>query len=209
MHPTLKPIVKKGLNKLLVTKIIFLVRNIEWVANLIPIRKKNMDIGPYIDFHHLHGASTKDNYHVPPMEKIIQYVLGYVMLFVLDGFSRYNQVLVSHPYQLKTTFRMQWGTYAYRKIPFGLVSASATFQRAMDVAFHGLINRVVVVYLDYVTIYWKEGNDHLLHIKHIFEHCRKYDISLNPKKSIFMITKGYIIGFVVSKDGMLLDLEQI
>ena len=87
------------------------------------------------------------------MEQILQKVSGAQMLFLLDGFSGYNQVLVSPTDQLKTTFRTPWGTYAYRKIPFGLINVVATFQREMDTTFRGLINHSIVVYLDDVTVF--------------------------------------------------------
>jgi hypothetical protein len=57
--------------------------------------------------------------------------------------------------QLKTTFRTPWGTYAYRKIPFGLINAEATFQREMDIDIRGLIKQSVVVYLDDITVFSK------------------------------------------------------
>jgi hypothetical protein len=71
-------------------------------------------------------------------------------------FSGYNQVLVAHDDQLKTAFRTKWGTYAYKKIPFGLINAGETFQRAMDIDFRGLIGDCVVVYLDDVTVFSKD-----------------------------------------------------
>ena len=77
------------------------------------------------------------------------------MLSLLDGFSRYNQVLVAKEDHLKTTFQTKWGTYAYDKMPFGLINVGATFQQAMDIAFKGLINKSIVVYLDDITIYSK------------------------------------------------------
>jgi hypothetical protein len=75
-------------------------------------------------------------------------VSGSERLSLLDGFSGYNQVLMSPLDHLKTTFRTPWGTYAYKKNPFGLINVDATFQRATDIAFYGLINQLVVVYLD-------------------------------------------------------------
>jgi hypothetical protein len=126
----------------------------------------------------------------------------------LDGFSGYNQVLMSPSDQLKTTFRTPWGTYAYRKMPFGLINAGATFQRAMDIAFRGLINHSVIVYLDDVTVYSKNKDDHLAHLRSILLRCRKYDISLNPKKSIFALEQGKLLGFIVSSDGMIIDPER-
>eukprot|EP00253_Pinus_taeda_P016169 PITA_16169 len=105
----------------------------------------------------------------------------------LDGFSGYNQVLVHPDDQLKTTFRTKWGTYAYQKMPFGLINAGATFQRAMDTAFRGLINRTVVVYLDDITVFSKERSNHLHDLNQIFQRCKRYGIYLNPKKSFFAL----------------------
>ena len=116
-------------------------------------KKKNGDIRLCVDFRNLNKVSDKDNYPVPTMDKILQQVSGSEMFSLLDGFSGYNQVLVSKADQLKTTFRTPWGTYAYRKMPFGLINAGATFQRAMDIAFRGLIGKFVVIYLDDVTVF--------------------------------------------------------
>ena len=62
------------------------------------------------------------------MEQILQKLYGSKMLSLLDGLLGYNQILVSQDDQLKTTFRTPWGTYAYRKMPFGLINAGETFQ---------------------------------------------------------------------------------
>ena len=141
------------------------------------------------------------------MEKILQQVSGSEMFSLLDGFSRYNQVLVSKADQLNTTFRTPWGTYAYRKMPFGLINVGATFQRAMDITFRGLISKFVVIYLDDITVFSKNRVDHLTHLRRLFERCRKYGISLNPKKYVFSVTKGKLLGFVVSKQGINIDPE--
>eukprot|EP00253_Pinus_taeda_P027185 PITA_27185 len=127
----------------------------------------------------------------------------------LDGFSGYNQVLVHPDDQLKTTFRTKWGTYAYQKMPFGLINAGATFQRDMDTAFRGLINRIVVVYLDDITVFSKERSNHLHDLNQIFQRCKRYGISLNPKKSFFALDQGKLLGFIVSRDGIYIDPDRI
>ena len=81
------------------------------------------------------------------------------------------------------------------------------FQRAMDIAFIGLMQSSVVVYLDDITIFSKKCHDHLLALRKVFEICRKYGISLNPKKSFFVVTKGKLLGFIVSKDGIIIKPE--
>eukprot|EP00253_Pinus_taeda_P013364 PITA_13364 len=118
IHPNLENQIKIELNKLLKAKIIFPVRHSKWVSNMVPVRKKNGDIRICIDFRNLNKACQKDNFPLPPMEQILQAVVGSELMSFLDGFSGYNQVLVHPDDQLKTTFRTKWGTYAYRKMPF-------------------------------------------------------------------------------------------
>ena len=110
---------------------------------------------------------------------------------------------------MKTTFRTKWGTFDYTCMPFGLINAREKFQRAMEIPFRGLINKCVVVYLDDVTIYSKNREDHIQHLTQIFERCRIYDISLNPKKNIFGVEEGKLLGHFISQVGILIDPERI
>jgi hypothetical protein len=82
---------------------------------------------------------------------------------------------------------------------FGLINARETFQRAMDIDFQGLIKKCIVVYLDDVTIYSKNREDHIQHLTQIFKRCRKYIISLNPKKTIFGVEEGKLLGHIISQ----------
>ena len=86
----------------------------------------------------------------------MQVVSGSEQFSLLDGFSGYNQILVKEDDRYKTTFTTKWGTMAYQKMPFGLSNAGATFQKAMDKAFQNLMYRFVLVYLDDITIFFKE-----------------------------------------------------
>ena len=94
---------------------------------MVPVRKKSGEIRLCVDFRNLNCASDKDNYHVPPMEQKWKMVLGSELFSLLDGFSGYNQLLVAEEDRLKTTFRTRWGTFAYRRMPFGLINTGATF----------------------------------------------------------------------------------
>ena len=94
-------------------------------------------------------------------------VSGSELFSLLDGFSGYNQVLVAEEDRLKTTFRTRWGTFAYRRMHFGLINTGATFQWATDIAFHGLIGCSVMVYLDDITIFSKKREEHAFYLKKI------------------------------------------
>jgi hypothetical protein len=163
-HSSLEPLMYQELRKLLYARIIFQIRHSAWLENLVPVRKKSGEILLCVDFQNLNRASEKDNYLVSLMEQILQIIPGSEIFSLLDGFSSYNQVLVSEEDHLKTTFRTKWGTFAYKRMPFGLMNVGATFQRAMDVDFWELINKCVVVYLDDVIVYSKNREDHIQHL---------------------------------------------
>ena len=92
---------------------------------------------------------------------------------LLDGYSGYNQILFHEDDRDKTTFTTLWGTFHYVKIPFGLKNVGATFQRAMDIAFANEKDVSLVVYLDDLTVFSNSDEEHLYHLKIVFQRCRK------------------------------------
>eukprot|EP00253_Pinus_taeda_P028500 PITA_28500 len=143
------------------------------------------------------------------MDHILQRVVGSSRISLLDGFSGFNQIFVHPDDQDKTAFTTPWGTFKYVKMPFGLKNAGATFQREMDIAFAKEIHDFLVVYLDDLTPFSKSDQEHLKHLRQIFMTCRKYGTSLNPKKSLFPLEEGKLLGHIISKDGIIIDPERI
>jgi len=89
-HPSLEPLMLKEIKKLLDANIIFQFRNSTWVANLVPLKKQSVEICLCVDFINLNRSSKKYNYHVPPMEQLLQTILGMQIFSLLDGFLVYN-----------------------------------------------------------------------------------------------------------------------
>jgi hypothetical protein len=97
----------------------------------------------------------------------------------------------------------------YAKMSFGLMNAGATFQRAMDIAFADEKDKFIVIYLDDITVYSTSDKQHLEHLKRVFQKCRKFSISLNPKKSRFAVEKGKLLGHIISKEGIKIDPSRV
>jgi hypothetical protein len=89
-------------------------------------------------------------------------------------------------------------------MPFGLKNVGVTFQRAMSFSFHDL-RHIVEAYLDDLTSRSRKRVDHTAHLRLIFERCRYYRIHLNPNKCSFCVTSGHLLGFIVSKTGIMVD----
>lgn len=137
INPVLLPSIEREIRKLLQAKIIIALRYSEWVANLVLVHKKNREIRVCVDFRNLNRESLKDNYLLPKMDNILQKVFGSARMSMVDGFSRYSQVVFHPEDQEKTAFTTPWGTLMYARMPFRLINDGATFQRAMDIAFGG------------------------------------------------------------------------
>jgi ribonuclease HI len=209
INPMLLPVMEREVKKLLDAQIIVPLRYSEWVANLVPVRKKSGEIRLCVDFRNLNRSSKKDNYPLPNMEHILQRVTGASRISMIDGFSGYNQISVMPEDREKTTFTTPWGTFMYAKMPFGLMNAGATFQRAMDIAFIGEKDQFVVIYLDDITVFSRSDKEHRCHLRKVFLKCRRFGLSLNPKKSLFAMKEGKLLGHIVSAEGVRIDPSRV
>ena len=90
---------------------------------------------------------------------------------MLDGFSDYNQISVALEDQHKIAFTTPWGMFSYSCMPLGLINAKATFQRAMDHSFADLKNKIIVMYLDDLTMFSKHRRDHVHHLESVLHRC--------------------------------------
>jgi len=126
----------------------------------------------------------------------------------MNGFLSYNQINILPADQPKMDFICPWGTFAYCKLPFGLKNAGATFQRAMSYTFHE-IKHIVQPYLDDLPAHSLHRTNHLTHLRAIFMRCRHYQIRLNPHKYVLCIETSRLLGFVVSKASIHVDLSKV
>lgn len=94
-------------------------------------------------------------------------------------------------------------------MPFGLKNAGATFERAMDIAFAKEIQDFLVIYLDDLTVFSQSDQQHLDHLRQVLLKCRKYSISLNPKKYLFDLEEAKLLGHIISKEGIRIDPARI
>jgi hypothetical protein len=209
INPMLLLIMEREVTKLLDSQIIVPLRYSEWVANLVPVRKKSGEIRLCVDFRNLKRSSKKDNYPLPNMENILQRVTGASRLSMIDGFSRYNQILVMPKDREKIAFTTPWGTFMYAKMHFGLMNAEATFQRAMDIAFTWEKDQFVVIYLDDITVFSRSDKEHCCHLRKVFLKCRRFGLSLNPKKYLFSMKEGKLLGHIVSAEGVRIDPSRV
>ncbi|CAL9019112.1 unnamed protein product, partial [Prunus brigantina] len=105
---------------------------------------KLLDVGiiyPISDSKKLNTSTRKDHFPLPFIDQMLDRLSGHAYYCFLDGFSGYNQIPIAPEDQEKTTFTCPFGTFAYRRMPFGLCNAPATFQRCMMAIFSDMVER--------------------------------------------------------------------
>jgi len=98
-----------------------------WLANIIPVQKKNGQLQICVDFKDLNNACPKDEFPLPITELLVGAPIGFGALYFMDGFSGHNQIKMNPEDEELTTFRTPHGTYCYTIMSFGLKKARATY----------------------------------------------------------------------------------
>ncbi|GKE46699.1 reverse transcriptase domain-containing protein [Tanacetum coccineum] len=106
-----------------------------------------------IDYWKLNNATRKDHFQLPFIDQMLERLAGHEYYYFLDGFSGYFQIPISLEDQEKTTFTCPYGTFTYKRMPFGLCNAPATFQRCMTAIFHELIEDSMEVFMDDFSVF--------------------------------------------------------
>nr|GEW16272.1 putative ribonuclease H-like domain-containing protein [Tanacetum cinerariifolium] len=127
----------------------------------------------------------------------------------LDGFSGYFQIPIDPKDQEKTTFTCPYGTFAYRRMLFGLCNAPGTFQRCIMAIFHDMIEKTMEVFMDDFSVFGNSFQTYLSHLERMLKRCEDTNLCLNWKKSHFMVKEGIVIGHKISKEEIEVDKAKV
>ncbi|GKV46142.1 hypothetical protein SLEP1_g53149 [Rubroshorea leprosula] len=201
--------VKEEVQKLLDVNFIEVAMYPEWVANIVPVMKKDGRVRVCVDYRDLNKASPKDDFPLPHIQILLDNAAKNARFSFVDGYFGYNQIRMKEEDKLKTTFITQWGTFCYKVMPFGLKNAGATYQCSVITLLHDFVHTIIKLYVDDMVIMSKEEVLHTKNLKKVFECLRKYQMRLNLAKCTFDVDSGKLLGFIVSRPGIEIDPAKI
>nr|GEV69908.1 reverse transcriptase domain-containing protein [Tanacetum cinerariifolium] len=201
VNPKIHDIIKKEVEKLFDAGLIYPIFDSPWVSPIHCVPKKGgmtvikndeNEVVPTrlvtgwrvcIDYRKLNEAIRKDHFPLLFMDQMLKRLAGNEYYCFLDGFSRYFQIPIDPKDQEKTTFTCPYGTFAYKRMPFGLCNAPGTFQRCMMAIFHDMIEKRL--------------------------RCEDTKLALNWEKSHFMVKECIVLGHRISKKGIEVNKAKI
>nr|GEW31086.1 reverse transcriptase domain-containing protein [Tanacetum cinerariifolium] len=175
---------------------------------LIPTRLVT-DWKVFIDYRKLHDATRKDHFSLPFMDQMLERLVGNEFYCFLDGFSGYFQIPIDPQDQEKTTFTFPYGTFAYRRMPFGLCNAPGMFQRCVMAIFHDMIEKTMEVFMDDFSVFGDNFSSCLTNLDKMLKRCEDTNLVLNWEKCHFMCKEGIVLGHKISKFGIEVDRAKV
>ncbi|CAA7405269.1 unnamed protein product [Spirodela intermedia] len=179
LNPNMMKIVKKEILKWLAADIIYPILDSKWVRPTQVVPKKS-------------GITIIKNENGDEIQTRL----------TTNGYSSYNQIYINPLDQEKTTFTCPFGTFAFKRMPFGLCNTPATFQRCMLSIFSDMIGKCMEIFMDDFFVFGESFDECLNHLKHVLEKCIEKKLVLSWEKSHFMVKEGVVLGHIVSKRGL-------
>jgi len=157
-----------------------------WGAPVLFVAKKTPgEWRMCIDYRALNARTLKNTYPLPRIQECIDKLGNATNLSSLDLLSGYWQIRVAKKDIQKTAFNTRYGKYEFLVMPFGLTNAPATFQTLMNQILRPYIDKFVLVYLDDILIYSNSEEEHLQHLRLVFEILREHKLFARPLKCVF------------------------
>ena len=227
LNPTMKEVVRKEVLKWLDTGVIYPISDSAWVSPVQVVPKKggttvnrteNNILLPSrtvtgwricIDYRKLNKATRKDHFPLPFLDQMLDRLAGHEYYCFLDGYSGYNQIAIAPEDPEKTTFTCPYGTFAFRRMPFGLCNAPGTFQLCMMTIFSDMVERTIEIFMDDFSVMGNSFDNCLENLRTVLARCEETNLVLNLEKCHFMVQEGIVLGHRISARGIEIDRAKI
>nr|GEW07246.1 reverse transcriptase domain-containing protein [Tanacetum cinerariifolium] len=217
VNPKIHDVIKQEVIKLLDARLIYPISDSPWVSSAHCVPKKggitvveNEDNELIltrlvtgwrvcINYRKLNEATRKNHFPLPFMDQMLKRLAG----------NQYFQIPIDPKDQEKTTFTCPYGTFAYRRMPFGLCNVPGTFQRCMMAIFHDMIEKTIEVFMDDFSVFENSFQSCLSHLEKMLKRCEDTNLCLNWENSHFMVKEGIVLGHKISKEGIEVDKAKV
>ncbi|GJT44827.1 reverse transcriptase domain-containing protein [Tanacetum coccineum] len=226
VNPKIHEVIKKEVLKLLDASMIYPISDSPWVSpvhcvlnkgGIIVVANEENELiltrlvtgwRVCIDYRKLNEATRKDHFPLA-LDKMLERLAKNEFYCFLDGFLGYFQIPIDPQDQEKTTFICPYGTFAYRRMPFGLCNAPGTFQRCMMAIFHDMIEKTMEVFMDDFSVFGDSFDSCLSNLEKMLKRCEDTNLVLNWEKCHFMCREGIVLGHKISKSGIEVDRAKV
>ncbi|KAL6468437.1 hypothetical protein MHYP_G00241140 [Metynnis hypsauchen] len=176
---------------------------------IVCVRKKDGSLRLCCDYRALNQKSLPDRHPIPRIQDMLNSLHGSAWFSVLDQGKAYHQGFLEENSRPLTAFITPWGLYEWVRVPFGLSSAPAEFQRSMEECLVGLRDEICQPYLDDNLVHSGTFEDHLRDVKKVLQRYQQHGVKLTAKKCELFKNQVRFLGKIVSKEGYTMDPAEV
>ena len=196
----IKDEVKVELEKLIKAGIIEEVEGNEWLAPIVVARKANKSLRLCVDLRALNKCVIVDKYPLPNITDMLTLLDGATVFSSIDLMTAYHQIKLSEQSKNLTAFITPFGTYRYVRLPFGLISAAAVFQRALEKVLAGI--KSIKIYQDDILVFGKDKEDHDVTLHKVLTRLKASNLTVKAEKCKFRQKYITYLGHTITAEGV-------
>ena len=182
-----------------------------YASPVVLVKKPNNEYRFAIDYRKLNAVTQLQTFPSMRLDDVFDAVgqTKAQIFSTLDLASGYWQIALDERTKHKTAFITHDNLYQFKRMPFGLVNAPATFQMLMNMILKGLTWKHCLVYIDDIIVWSDNFENHLKHLSLIFQRLRDANLTLKPLKCSFAKSEVNYLGHIISKDGIKVNPSKI
>ena len=178
-----------------------------WASPISMLKKKDGTFRFCVDYRRVNAVTRPGIFPLPRVDDLLDQLGGGKLFSCLDAANRYWQAPLSPASREKTAFVTNGGLYEFTVMPFGLTSAPSTFQRLTQRVLSGL-SEFCGVYMDNIVVFLSSIQEHLEHLRVVFERLSEANIKLKPSKCQFSKDRFTYLGHIIYRKGIQTDPEK-
>lgn len=181
-----------------------------WSSPIVGVRKSSGKLRLCLDCRKVNEVSKTDAFPLPYISRILGRLRGTKYLSSIDLSDAFWQIPLAKEDREKTAFTVPGrGLYQFTVMPFGLHGAPMTMSRLMDSVLGYDLEPLVFVYLDDIIIATETFEDHIRCMEEVSARLKKANLSISLKKSKFCMEKLEYLGYVISQNGISVNLDKV
>ena len=206
--PAEKKIIREQITDMLQNEIIEYSHS-DWSSPIVLVTKKDAKIRFCVDYRKLNPVTVKDSHPLPLIIDTLDALNDSKIFTKLDLKSGYWSVSLDERTKHKTAFVSYMGLFQFKRLPFNLSDSPATFQRFLQHVLSDILWKFCLVYIDDIIIWSSNENEHVDHVRQVFERLDRHNLRLNPGKCDFATEEVLYLGHILTPTGVRPDNDKI